>query len=426
MPVMALLLALFISTSCGGFKLFDMSALPKERTIASMPTAHLLSEDEDSFALEVDEKLKSLNNYYAIAQKNLLLFDESISEKPLEELYQSGPYLYMLAVKTQVEEIEKELTDLYEAARIKQQVKHQILRSRIRNFSQKSKLKNLALNNLAQRLKLETLPVVNADLKSIEQEYLELEGTKEFQIYEKNIEHLSHLMEMKIRSTTKRFKPASTEQGHITGDEFPAKVWSLTFDNGPEEIITGSILQNLKARKLTATFFQLSGRTQKNIKTARMILDAGMEVGSNSHSYKDLAKAGHITLEKEISDATGTLEKALNVDVKFFRLPFGSGVTIPSIRQTIARNNLIHVNWNIDSLDWMAQTPDKIATRTKRLMKKTTKDSGIILFHDVHDRSIEASSIIMDHLKLDGRRTCTIGKIVKEMNEGTDTVCLNN
>ena len=421
MPLLALILALILATSCGGFKLFEM-----KRTIASTPSAQLLSEDEDAFTLEIDEKLKHLNNYFLIAQKNLLLFDESISEKSLEELYQSGPYLHILAVKTQVEEIEREIEEIYQASKLSHLKKSHIMRTCIREFSQKSKLKTLAMNNLTQKLKLESLPEINADLKSIEAEYEELQVSKEFQIYEKNIEHLSHLLEITIKSHNRKFNPTSAEQGHITGGEFPAKVWALTFDNGPDEEITKTILKNLKAKQLKATFFQLSTRSQKHLDIGRLIRDSGMEIGSNSHSYKDLAKAGQMTLEKEITEATGKLEIALKIDVQFFRLPFGSGVNIPSVRQTISKNNLINVNWNIDSLDWMAQTPDKIVARTKRLMKKTSRDSGIILFHDIHERSIEASATIMDHLKNDGRRTCTIGKIVRDMNEGTETVCLKN
>lgn len=417
MPFLALTMALFISTSCGGFKLFDMPGTSKERTIASMPAAQLLAEDADNFAAEIDEKLKSLNSYYVIAQKNLHSFDESISEKSLEELYESGPYLHLLAVKTQVEEIERSIEELYLASKISQQSKQQILESRIRIFASRGIIKNLSLNNLCHRLNIEAAPLVDADMKSIESEYQELETTKEFQIYEKNIEHLSHLMEMKIKSSSKT---------NITGDEFPSKVWALTFDNGPDDKVTEKILKNLKAKNLKATFFQLSLKSHQNIAIAKNIRDAGMEIGSNSHSYKDLAKAGQITLEKEITDATAKLEMALKVDVKLFRLPFGSGVSIPSIRKTMAINKLINVNWNIDSLDWMAQSPDKIVKRTKRLMKKTSKDAGIILFHDIHDRSVEASAEIMDHLKRDGRRSCTVGKIVKEMNQGTDTVCLKN
>lgn len=56
-------------------------------------------------------------------------------------------------------------------------------------------------------------------------------------------------------------------------------------------------------------------------------------------------------------------------------------------------------------------------------MKKTARDSGIILFHDVHPRSAEASEQIMDHLKLDARRVCPLGKIVEEMNRGEKSVC---
>jgi peptidoglycan/xylan/chitin deacetylase (PgdA/CDA1 family) len=96
---------------------------------------------------------------------------------------------------------------------------------------------------------------------------------------------------------------------------------------------------------------------------------------------------------------------------------------IPSIRNLLVKNDLVHVLWNVDTLDWIAQTPDKIVLRAKRLMRKAPRDSGVILFHDVNSRSVIASKILMDYLSEDSRRTCTLGKIVKDINQGVIEVC---
>jgi peptidoglycan/xylan/chitin deacetylase (PgdA/CDA1 family) len=426
MPMKALILALFVSTACGGLSYFIEQTPNSGRSIASDGTQELLAEEEKVFNEELDEKLSSLNSYYLIAQKNLQLFDESISDKTLEQLYQTSAYLNLLAVKTQVEGIEHDLVSLHELAKASDSARFRVIENKIDHFSKKSSLKSMAMSNLRNKLGMRSLPEEEITGKQIEKEYLHQVTSKEFQIYEKNIEHLSHLMEMNIRSKNKKFKPATTEEGNLTGEEFPPKVWALTFDNGPDERTTSKILQQLQDKNLKATFFQLAIKSQKMTTTAKKILKAGMEIGSNSHSYKELTKVGPLTLEKEITAATKDIENSLKVDIKFFRLPFGSGVNVPAIRETIAKNNLIHVNWNIDTLDWMAQTSGKISSRAKRLMKKTFNDSGIILFHDIHNRSIQASAEIMDHLKLDGRRSCTIGKIVNDMNEGITSVCLKN
>lgn len=84
------------------------------------------------------------------------------------------------------------------------------------------------------------------------------------------------------------------------------------------------------------------------------------------------------------------------------------------------------VRWNIDALDWMAQSPDKIIKRTLLMMTKTSRDSGVILFHDTHHRGAWALSAITNHLKQNKRRTCTLGEIAKDMSESSEKVCLNN
>lgn len=421
-----LLLLLLTLPACGGFNLWN-GKKDSEREIASMTMNHLLSEETQNFSIDIDDKLQSLHSYYLIGQKNLAEFDKTIAENDLEDLYESRPYLSLLAVQTQTDEIENELFDLVDSSTFEHAAKVTILKEKIKAFAEKSNLAHASMENISERLDLNVAPVDSKiDDKEIEAAIVEAEALKEFQIYQKNIEHLSHMMEIKVRSEVKQWKASMGEAGNLTGQEFPAKVWALTFDNGPGQKTTPKVLANLKDKNLQATFFEMARAVKKHPETGKLLRDAGMEIGSHSYSHKELTKVGGITLQKEITLATDTIEKSLKIDVQFFRLPFGSGVGTPSVREVIAKNNLIHVFWNVDSLDWMAQHPDKIIERVKKLMKKTPRDAGVIVFHDIHMRGVTASSEIMDHLKDDGRRTCTLGRIVKEMNEGSTTVCSKN
>lgn len=400
--------------SCGGFKHFSNTKLDKKRSIASFS-------DEKQASEELDKQLKALHSYYIIAQKQLALFDGSINDTTLENLYQSRPYMALITIRSQVEEIEKEILITLE-----NKATHNLLLERIHHFANQSVVSRLSLENIKEKLGVYDGLSIDVSENVINDEYEKLEKTKEFQIYEKNIDHLSHLMQVNIKSDSERFRPSVNTAGNITGEEFPAKVWALSFDNGPNTHTTEEILKKLNERNLKATFFQLSSKIAKDQAISSKVKNAGMEIGSNSNSLQDLAKVGSLTLEKEINEAILETQKKLKIDLKFFRLPFGSGVSVPNIRQMISKNDLIHVFWNVDSLDWMAQTPDRIVKRTKALMKKTSRDAGIILFHDSHPRSVKASAGIMDYLTQHGRRTCTLGKIVSDMNEGSETVCLKN
>lgn len=417
-------------TSCGAYKWWSLNSQDNSRQVASMSVQQLVMEKKSNFNEEIDEKLQSLHSYYVIGQKNLMDFDSQISESDVASLYESPAYLNLLAVRTQTEEIEHELTELWDTLsddKSKSDLKL-AMQIKIAAFAKKSSVASLSMENLASELGMK-VPSQSHTQKSklvpqdIQNEYKALEALREFVVYEKNIEHLSHMLDTKSSGAGKRFYPSTSKPGSITGNEFPAKVWSLTYDDGPGKLTSPKIIQSLKERKLKATFFQLTKQVKALPSTAKEIKDAGMELASHSYTHLQLTKVGSATLEKEITEATQELEKIHNYDIKFFRLPYGAGVGASHIREKIAANGLIHVFWNIDTLDWMAQEPQKIVDRTISLMKKTPRDAGVILFHDIHQRTTQASPKVMDYLMKDGRRVCTLDEIVTQMNEGVEKVC---
>jgi uncharacterized caspase-like protein len=56
--------------------------------------------------------------------------------------------------------------------------------------------------------------------------------------------------------------------------------------------------------------------------------------------------------------------------------------------------------WNIDSLDWADPVPSSIADRVLRAVDKEGR--GIILFHDIHERTVKALPAILERLAAEG------------------------
>ncbi len=408
--------------SCG---LFKTSTSGNIRNISSI-------EVEQEFSPQViEEKLHHLFIYYLIAQRELDQFDKKITDSKIEEIYSQSEYLKLQTIRTQVEEIENHLLELHDQVSKTHKNSNQksgtLLNIKVKEFSEHSSLHALFMENISNRLfeangnkklnfKMKSRREISKYIKSVEESSL-------YQVLDKNIEHLSFMLEGSRSADDKKFYPSSASAGNITGNEFPSKVWSLTFDDGPKRQTSEIIVNELKKRNLKATFFQLTQQVKKDPEMAKEIHDSGMEIASHSYTHPQLTKVSSSELDFEIGVASAELKSIVNADIHFFRLPYGAGVSNPTIREKVAGENLIHVFWNIDTLDWMAQEPEKIVERTIQLMKKTQRDSGIILFHDIHRRTTLAAPVIMDLLLQENRRVCTLHEIVSQMNEGNETVC---
>jgi peptidoglycan/xylan/chitin deacetylase (PgdA/CDA1 family) len=184
-----------------------------------------------------------------------------------------------------------------------------------------------------------------------------------------------------------------------------------------------TIIQELKKENLKATFFPLTNELIHHHLVASELLTSGMEIGAHTWTNRDLTKVGNLTLDKEITESIKEIGKLQKQKVGLYRLPYGAGMNATHIRERMAQNDVIHVYWTVDTLDWMPQTPQKIADRALKLMKKSSKDSGIILFQDTHPMTLLSLPEILNYLKKDGRKICTVGQVLQLMNQGAPILC---
>lgn len=103
------------------------------------------------------------------------------------------------------------------------------------------------------------------------------------------------------------------------------------------------------------------------------------------------------TLDREINQSVADLSVILARPVRYFRLPYGSGIHNDLIGDRFGALNLDHFFWRIDSMDWQDTNPESIRDRVVSQMNSMQK--GIILFHDIHPQSVQAASLMIDYLK---------------------------
>ena len=219
-----------------------------------------------------------------------------------------------------------------------------------------------------------------------------------------------------IPLTLTRFFPTVGPQGNIFGDEFPTGTWALTFDDGPLPRYSSIVLRNLQEHGMKATFCEVAQMAEDYPTMAKQIHDAGMGMCNHSFTHADLAKATPAQLVHEIVDSTQLLTAIWGEAPRFFRLPYGAGLYDKAVRSLIAKQGMISLYWNVDSLDWADKNPESILARVSKEM--ALHRAGVVLFHDIHPQSVAASKLVMDKFSK-VFRWVTVPEIVNQMNRAT-------
>lgn len=216
-----------------------------------------------------------------------------------------------------------------------------------------------------------------------------------------------------------KFYPSTGSNGNIMGLIFPKNVWALTYDDGPNPVHTPVIVKNLNDLGVKATFFWLAENVIRYQSVVDLVKENGFSMANHSWSHPQLPKLDDNKLNKEVVQSTEVDTKAYGEKPLFFRCPYGAGNSVPRVRKLIADNGMIHVFWNVDTMDWQDKDPDSIVARAQKQMKAA--GHGVILFHDIHPQSVVASKKLIEWSKtFKGTdheiRWVTLPEITLEMN----------
>lgn len=217
--------------------------------------------------------------------------------------------------------------------------------------------------------------------------------------------------------------PSIGKPGNISGAEFAKGVWGLTYDDGPSRTHTSKILKDLARHGISATFFWLAKLGPAQADLIKEAGDQGHLLAVHSYSHLDLTKSDS-DLDREIKRATKELGALYGKKPSYFRCPYGSCIFSSrarkkTVRQIIADQKMVHVLWNVDTLDWNDRNPTSIFKRASKQMD--IEKGGIVLFHDIHPQSVVASELLIKDYILPKRKAlvvATIEDMVSEINGG--------
>jgi peptidoglycan/xylan/chitin deacetylase (PgdA/CDA1 family) len=173
----------------------------------------------------------------------------------------------------------------------------------------------------------------------------------------------------------------------------------LTFDDGPRPGKTGTILATLNDFGVKATFLMLGSAAQANPGLTQQVAASGHTVGSHTFSHVDLGTLSRQAALDEIAKGERAVRLALagggQALAPFFRFPYLSQTGF--LRTNLMQGNMVVLDVDIDSKDYYKDSPAVIAART--MEKLEARGSGIILFHDIHQRTVEMLPLFLAQLE---------------------------
>ncbi|MEM8551890.1 MAG: polysaccharide deacetylase family protein [Pseudomonadota bacterium] len=176
----------------------------------------------------------------------------------------------------------------------------------------------------------------------------------------------------------------------------------LTFDDGPLPGRTERILATLDRYGVQATFFVVGRMARAYPSSVRRIAQAGHSVGHHTDTHRNLARMGRKAALVEIARGERAVAKALigsgRTAAPFFRFPYLAHTT--ALRRALAARGTVVIDADIDSKDYFKQSPSKVLARTLARLRR--KGRGVVLFHDIHERTVRLLPGFLAALKKGG------------------------
>lgn len=186
--------------------------------------------------------------------------------------------------------------------------------------------------------------------------------------------------------------------------ELPAepKYIALTFDDGPRRGTTERLLDGLRERGASATFFLVGEEIAGNEDLVRRMTAEGHQVGNHTWSHVRLAGTAPETAAEEVRRTQAALEEVLGEGTYWLRPPYG---LIDEDMETAVPM----VKWSVDPRDWESRN----AAQVTRAVLRDARPNAIILLHDIYPSSVEAALAIVDALETEGYWFVTVEELLR-------------
>lgn len=177
----------------------------------------------------------------------------------------------------------------------------------------------------------------------------------------------------------------------------------LTFDDGPLPKYTAPVLETLAHECVKATFFLIGEMAKQYPDWVQREVRAGHTIGNHTeHHPRYIDKLSQERAITEINDGARHIEEALApTGIKmapFFRFP-GFRHTEP-LDQYANKQGYVVISADFPADDWTFIGPEMVLKRAMDRLEK--RGSGILLLHDIHQRTATILPKLLRELKARG------------------------
>lgn len=151
---------------------------------------------------------------------------------------------------------------------------------------------------------------------------------------------------------------------------------ALTFDDGPDPLVTPAVLDVLDTHGAKATFFLTGTQALKHPELVRDIASRGHLIGNHTMTHRRLLLVGEDDVAREIEDAARIIEDTAGKRPRYVRPPFGL-FDFTTLRVVRERGETL--------VCWTALAGDYRDITAGRLLANVTpfvRSGAVLVFHD--------------------------------------------
>ena len=206
-----------------------------------------------------------------------------------------------------------------------------------------------------------------------------------------------------------------------------SKQVALTFDDGPDPRWTPKILDILKAKHASATFFVIGRNMQAHPGLVAREIREGQEVGSHTFSHPNIRETPRAAVALELTLTQRLFEVITGKSLRLFRPPY-QGDAEPSTPGEVEplliaqKQGYLIAGLRVDPNDWKqnpAPTPDQIIQQTLLHLDNSDLNPGhnpgqVVLLHDSggnRSHTVEALPRLIDQLRANGYTLVPMGQL---------------
>jgi peptidoglycan/xylan/chitin deacetylase (PgdA/CDA1 family) len=205
---------------------------------------------------------------------------------------------------------------------------------------------------------------------------------------------------------------ALVAERQLNGSELPDKTISLTFDDGPGRR-TSELADYLAEKGVKAAFFINGAKVAGRQGTVDRIVGRGHLLANHTQNHKQLTKLSAASIIKEISDTDVIITQAQPQGPWLVRAPFGAwnaGVA-RAVNGSAMKKYVGSVFWDEGgaltanaAADWDCWGKGVSVQRCGELYLKEirSKKRGVVLMHDIHDKTVDMVKQILPTLIAEG------------------------